>query len=52
MKSISARAYENDNYWLIDLIDLFRGKGYCEKKWEEEYSPPKDDKKIKKFWRK
>ena len=48
MKSLAARAYENDQYWLMDIIDLIKGDRYCEKQWEKEYQEPT---KNKKFWR-
>ena len=48
---ISAWAYDTDQYWLSDLIDFFRGKNHCEKKWEEKFKVSETDKKIKKFWR-
>ena len=51
MKSISARAFENDQYWLIDLIDFFKGHKHCEKEWEKEYRQTDKEKNMKKFWR-
>ena len=32
--SISAWAYDKDLYWLIDMIDIVRGTGYCENEWD------------------
>lgn len=30
---MSAKAFENDNYFMMDLIDAFRGILHCEKEW-------------------
>ena len=30
---LSVWAYEKDQYWLIDVIDTAKGKGYCRSQW-------------------
>ena len=30
---MSAKAFEHDNYFMMDLIDAFRGIRHCEEEW-------------------
>ena len=53
----SARAFDNNNSFMIDLIDAFKGTGHCEREWVKYQLETKDPKTvhdelvIKKYWR-
>jgi len=32
--NLAVWAYDKDQYWLIDAIDVIKGTKYCEKQWE------------------
>ena len=53
----SARAFENDSFFLMDLIDTFKGSGHCQREWVKYQEKTKDkdivekELKVKKYWR-
>ena len=47
----SARAFDNNNSFMIDLIDTFKGTGHCEKQWAKQLKKTSHQVKRKKFWR-
>lgn len=49
--SLTSYAYENDWYFLTDLIDSFKGTGHSEKEWAKKINATEKDRKLKKFWR-
>ena len=57
MMNKSASAFNNNNSFLIDLIDTFKGTGHCEREWVKYQLKTKDHKSVKdeltakKYWR-
>lgn len=53
----SAKAFDNSNFFLIDLIDAFKGSGHCQREWVTYQLKTKDivevekELKLMKFWR-
>lgn len=53
----SAKVFENNNFFLIDLIDVFKGSGHCQKEWVKYQEETKDKDTVekelrqKKYWR-
>ena len=53
----SAKAFEVDGFFMMDLIDTFRGSGHCEREWVKYQLLTKkpdvvhEQLKQKKFWR-
>ena len=44
---IAAWAYEHDQYWLADMIDIAKGTGHCENEWDKKLQKEKDKRKEK-----
>ena len=49
--SLASYAYEKDWLFMTDLIDTFKGTGYCEKQWAKQLKKTSRQIKQKKFWR-
>ena len=51
--SLAAKAYENDWYFMMDIIDSIKGSGHCEKQWDKEFPKPKSNyEKANEEWKK
>ena len=49
--NLASYAYEKDWYFLIDLIDMFKGTNYSENEWVKNSQVTQQKLNQKKFWR-